>query len=136
MKRLARFVTCLFLVLAPAVVGAEGKRPMKLDDLFRFLRVSDPQISPDGKHVVYQVTTVSLEQNKSSTSLWLAATDGKTPPRQLTNTTKADGWVRARVTGRRGRGRALRDGGAPGDAGPRACAGPRPPRRRRRWRRR
>ena len=67
---------------APA---ADKKRPMQVDDLFKFKRVADPQISPDGKHVVYQVTTVSLENNNSTTALYLAATDGKTPPKQLTN---------------------------------------------------
>ena len=64
---------------------AADKRPMQVDDLFKFKRIADPQISPDGKHVVYQVTTVSLETNKSSTALWLATTDGKNPPKQLTN---------------------------------------------------
>ncbi len=58
---------------------------MKLDDMFAFKRVAAPQISPDGKHVAYQVTTVSLEANKSSTALWVVTTDGKTPPKQLTD---------------------------------------------------
>jgi dipeptidyl aminopeptidase/acylaminoacyl peptidase len=88
MKRIA--VTLLFLVIAAPAAAQEKKRPIQIDDLFRFKRVADPQISPDGKQVVYQVTTVNLEKNNSSTSLWLAATDGKTPPRQLTNSPKAD----------------------------------------------
>lgn len=61
------------------------KRPMRVDDLFKFKRVGDPQVSPDGKLVAYQVGTVDLEANKSSTALWVAATDGKTPPKPLTN---------------------------------------------------
>src|SRR5262249_7660168 len=73
------------LLTLPGVVFAEGKRPMKLDDLFKFKRVSDPQISPDGKWVVYVVGSVDLEGNKVSASLWLAATDGKSELRQLTN---------------------------------------------------
>lgn len=71
-----------------AVVDAADppkKRPMQLADLYKFKRIADPQISPDGKSVVYQVTTVDLEGNKSSTALFLAAADGKTPPKQLTN---------------------------------------------------
>ena len=76
------------LVLALAMISpaeAADKRPMKIEDLFAFKRVADPQISPDGKLVVYQVTSVSLAENKSTTALWLAATDGKTPPKQFTN---------------------------------------------------
>jgi len=66
----------------PSAVAAD-KRPMKLDDMFAFKRVAAPQISPDGKLVAYQVTAVNLAENKSSTSLWIAATDGKTPPKPL-----------------------------------------------------
>jgi len=74
---------------APDVVAAD-KRPMKLDDLFAFKRVSDPQVSPDGSLVVYVVTTVDLPGNKTIANLWLAATDGKSPPRQLTASDKKD----------------------------------------------
>jgi dipeptidyl aminopeptidase/acylaminoacyl peptidase len=89
MERSAVLCVCLFLFAVPAAVYAEGKRPMTIDDLFRFKRVSDPQISPDGKLVVYVLTTVDLDANKSSSSLWLAPTD-KGEPRQLTNTPKKD----------------------------------------------
>jgi len=80
MKRFALFL----LLLAPGVVHAADKRPMKIEDLFAFKRVADPQISPDGKMVVYSITTVDLPGNKTSTSLWLAPTE-KGEPRQLTN---------------------------------------------------
>jgi dipeptidyl aminopeptidase/acylaminoacyl peptidase len=75
----------LFLSVNSMSLTAADKRPMQIDDLFKLKRVADPQISPDGKNVVYQITTVDLEASKSSTALWLAATDGKTPPKQLTN---------------------------------------------------
>jgi dipeptidyl aminopeptidase/acylaminoacyl peptidase len=79
--RLAALVIAAFASTALAA----DKRQMKIEDLFAFKRVAAPQISPDGKHVVYQVTDVSLEDNKTTTALWVAATDGKTPPRQLTD---------------------------------------------------
>ena len=66
------------------------KRPMQIDDLFKFKRVADPQVSPDGKLVAYQVTTVNFDENKSATAIWVAATDGKTPPRQVTGSGKRD----------------------------------------------
>ena len=50
------------------------KRPIAVTDLFAFQRVADPQISPDGKYVVYQVGSVDLGANKSTTNLWLADT--------------------------------------------------------------
>ena len=73
------------LVFAVTSEAAE-KRPMKVDDLFRFKRVADPQISPDGKLVVYEVTTVDLEANKTHhRASGSPPTDGKTPPKQLTD---------------------------------------------------
>ncbi len=84
MKAMA-ILAILLLAVAPSMARAEAKRPMTIDDLFRFLRVSDPQISPDGKQVAYVVGTVDLAANKSSSAIWLAATDGKTPPRALTS---------------------------------------------------
>jgi len=68
-----------------ARLDAAEKRSMKIEDLYKFKRVAAPQISPDGKSVVYQVSTIDFDANKSSTALWIAATDGKTPPKQLTD---------------------------------------------------
>ncbi len=82
MKLFLPFALALAMI-SPA--EAADKRPMKIEDLFAFKRVADPQISPDGKLVVYQVTSVSLAENKTSTALWVAATDGKTPPKQFTS---------------------------------------------------
>jgi dipeptidyl aminopeptidase/acylaminoacyl peptidase len=81
MKRAALLLLVLFAATAPAA----DKRPMTVEDLLRFKRVSDPQISPDGKLVVYGVGTVDMEANKIPSSLWLAPADGKGAPRQLTN---------------------------------------------------
>jgi dipeptidyl aminopeptidase/acylaminoacyl peptidase len=73
------------LLLAACATNAADKRPMKVDDLFAFKRVAAPQISPDGKTVVYQVGTVDLEKNKTGTALWIAPVDGKAAPKQLTD---------------------------------------------------
>ncbi len=81
---------CLVLGLIAVCPLWAQKRSMVVDDMFAFKRVADPQVSPDGKHVAYQLTTVDLAANKSSTNLWVVATDGKSPPRQLTTTTKSD----------------------------------------------
>lgn len=96
MSRLACWCLVLTCVLAQveAVKAAAKKRPMQLDDLFRFQRIADPRISPDGKLVVYVVTAVDLPGNSTNATLWLAATDGGSPPRQLTTTAKKDGHPR------------------------------------------
>jgi dipeptidyl aminopeptidase/acylaminoacyl peptidase len=92
MERAAALCACLLLLAVPAVASSP-RRPMKVADLFRFKRVSDPQVSPDGKLVVYVVARVDLDKNQISSSLWLAPTD-KGAPRPLTNTTKKDSHPR------------------------------------------
>jgi dipeptidyl aminopeptidase/acylaminoacyl peptidase len=89
MKRLLLLLTCSAVLAFPATGLAQAKRPMKVDDLFRFKRVADPQISPNGHTVAYVLTTVDLAGNKTASTIWLVSIQGGTP-RQLTNTTKKD----------------------------------------------
>ena len=76
----------VLLLMTSAALAA---RPMTLDDLFAFQRLSDPQISPDGRHIVYVVASVDMAKNATTSVLWLAPTDGG-PPRQLTSGPKHD----------------------------------------------
>src|SRR5262249_20600662 len=101
MPRVIRLAVLSVVALVVPSAAAE-RRPIKVDDLFRFQRVADPQISPDGSQVVYAVTTVTdATNNKTSSNLWLAATDGKTPPRRLTTTEKKDSHPRWSPDGKR-----------------------------------
>lgn len=68
---------------------ARAARPLTIDDMFKFERLSDPQVSPDGGTVAYVVTRPDLEKNSSVSTIWLAPTDGGAP-RQLTTATKHD----------------------------------------------
>src|SRR3954462_12036829 len=64
-------------------------RPMELEDMFRLKRVSDPQISPDGKQVAYVIGEVLKDENRINTDVWVVAADGG-QPRKLTNSPKHD----------------------------------------------
>lgn len=68
---------------------ASAARPLTIDDMFKFERLSDPQLSPDGKLVAYVVSQPNLEKNNSTSTIWLVPTEGGAP-RQLTTTTKHD----------------------------------------------
>src|ERR1700727_3338591 len=61
---------------AQGVDGASGKRPMTFADLQRMKRVSDPQISPSGKWVMFSVTDVDLEKNAKVNHLWVVPMAG------------------------------------------------------------
>lgn len=87
-RSVALLFACLMLLALPAF-AQEKRRPMKVEDLFRFKRLSDPQISPDGKYVAYVETVVDLQANKTSSSIWLAPTS-RGEPRQLTTSGKKD----------------------------------------------
>ena len=71
----ALIVTTSVCAVQPA--RAETKpQPITVEDLFKFKRIADPQMSPDGKLVAYVVTTVDLAANSTSSTIWLAPTDG------------------------------------------------------------
>jgi dipeptidyl aminopeptidase/acylaminoacyl peptidase len=53
-----------------------SKRPMTFEDLQRMKRVSDPQVSPSGKWVMFSVTEVSLEKNSKTNHLWVVPMGG------------------------------------------------------------
>jgi dipeptidyl aminopeptidase/acylaminoacyl peptidase len=84
--RLAPVFAVLLLAAAflPALPAAAAKRPLTETDLFRFVWVADPQISPDGHRVAFVRVTVNAKKDGYDTALWIAATDGSEPPRPLT----------------------------------------------------
>ena len=59
------------------------RRPMTFDDLISLHRVSDPQMSPDGRYVAYTVATPDREANRVAPNIWVVPTAGG-EPRQLT----------------------------------------------------
>jgi dipeptidyl aminopeptidase/acylaminoacyl peptidase len=59
------------LTLPLAVAAQQPKRPITFADLMAMRRVSDPQISPSGKWVLFSVTDVSLEHNTKTNHLWI-----------------------------------------------------------------
>jgi len=65
-------------------------RTITATDLFALRFAGDVQLSPDGAHVAFTVTQADGEVNRNRTAIWLAATDGNTPPRQLTSGEKRD----------------------------------------------
>jgi len=72
------------LAAPPLAAQTPAKRPMTFADLMAMKRVSDPQISPSGKWVLFSVTDVSLEKNTKTNHLWVVPLDGSTKERQVT----------------------------------------------------
>ena len=77
-------LTFLAAVLFTMVTDAQSKRAITFDDLVGFGRISDPQISPDGKTVAFVVTLQLKDENKSTSRIFLVNVTGG-DVRQLTS---------------------------------------------------
>lgn len=70
MQRLA-VVLALLVVLGAASAGAQ-RRAITFDDLIQLKVVGDPQAAPGGRWVAYTVNSISLQDNRGTTRIWLA----------------------------------------------------------------
>jgi dipeptidyl aminopeptidase/acylaminoacyl peptidase len=74
----------LSLLALPRALPAAAQRPITETDLFRFVWIADPQISPDGRQIAFVRVTVSEKKDGYDTELWMVPTDGSTPARPFT----------------------------------------------------
>jgi dipeptidyl aminopeptidase/acylaminoacyl peptidase len=88
--RLAGFITSLAFV---ASLGAQESTPppaaprrvIAEKDLFDFIWVANPQISPDGTRVAFTRVNVDEKRAGYESSVWMVPTSGGEPPARLTN---------------------------------------------------
>jgi dipeptidyl aminopeptidase/acylaminoacyl peptidase len=80
-----RFLLGLLLVAVPDGPALAAGRSMTVDDLLAVKAVSDPQVSPDGKLVVYVVSELDRATEKSNSDLYLIPTAGGEPKRLTTS---------------------------------------------------
>jgi len=68
---------------APQTQAPAGARPMREDDLPRFVWVADPQIAPDGRRIAFTRVWVDSETDEYRSQIWLVEPGGT--PRPLTS---------------------------------------------------
>jgi dipeptidyl aminopeptidase/acylaminoacyl peptidase len=69
------FLSLLVLAFTlPAV--AQAKHPFTFDDMMKLKRVGEPEVSPDGKWVIFSVVDVDLEANTKTPHIWIVPTAG------------------------------------------------------------
>jgi len=93
MTRHLRYSLFLILALVSVICAQTARHPLRVDDIFRFKDVRDPQVSPDGQWVAYVVSTVDMKEDKSSSHVWLIKIDG-TNDRQITFGAEGEGSPR------------------------------------------
>ena len=77
------FVCSSGLSQEPARAFAE-KRNITEKDLFDFVWIGDPQVSPDGSRVAFVRVTVNDKKEGYNTSIWTVPLEGGEEPHQLT----------------------------------------------------
>lgn len=74
----------LFSFYLSISTNAQQKRPIAPSDYYRLQSVSNPQLSPDGKWVLYALSSIDSVKDKRDRDLWMISWDGKENV-QLTN---------------------------------------------------
>jgi dipeptidyl aminopeptidase/acylaminoacyl peptidase len=69
---------------APPPATADAPRGLDIRDLVALDRVSDPQVSPDGKQIAFQLRETDIDGNRGINSIWVVPADGSAPARRLT----------------------------------------------------
>jgi dipeptidyl aminopeptidase/acylaminoacyl peptidase len=75
--RMRRFFLAALAFIAfafPAV--AQTKHPFTFEDMMKLKRVGEPEVSPDGKWVIFSVVDVDLAANTKTPHIWVVPTAG------------------------------------------------------------
>jgi dipeptidyl aminopeptidase/acylaminoacyl peptidase len=73
---LRRALALSLLLLVPTLLGHAQAPPFSRMDVFDLEWVEEPQIAPDGAHVVYQRRGMDVMEDRRTSRLWIVGTDG------------------------------------------------------------
>src|SRR5437879_6196599 len=80
------FFTSFVIFLAAIAVLPAQKRSITEKDLWDFVWIGDPQVSPDGSRVTFVRVTVNEKKEGYNTSIWSVPTSGGAEAHELTKT--------------------------------------------------
>ncbi|MBI4913540.1 MAG: S9 family peptidase [Acidobacteria bacterium] len=83
---LRRLLMAALAGLLPLQAQAPARRPMTFMDVMDMRSVGSGSLSPDGSRVLYTITIPNWKAGKNFTDIFVADTEGKVPPRQMTFT--------------------------------------------------
>jgi dipeptidyl aminopeptidase/acylaminoacyl peptidase len=77
------FIATLALIAFALPAAAQTKHPFTFDDMMKLKRVGDPQVSPDGKWVLFSVVDVDLAANTKTPHIWIVPLDAQVGDAQV-----------------------------------------------------
>ncbi|MGE3667536.1 MAG: prolyl oligopeptidase family serine peptidase, partial [Steroidobacteraceae bacterium] len=83
----------MLLVTGVTAASAADLRPITHEDVWLAKRLSAPQVSPDGRWVVFLVSEPAYDDKDKAADLWIAPADGSAPARRLTTSRAAESDV-------------------------------------------
>jgi dipeptidyl aminopeptidase/acylaminoacyl peptidase len=72
----SRVLVLLSLASVASLAAAQAKHPFTFEDMMKLKRVGDPQVSPDGKWVIFSVVDVDLAANTKTPHVWIVPLAG------------------------------------------------------------
>jgi dipeptidyl aminopeptidase/acylaminoacyl peptidase len=84
MKRLVTCTVIVLLALVTTALAQQTGRRLTVNELLKVHRVSDPQVSPDGRTIAFTITDPDVAANKPRTQIYLVPMEGG-EPRALTS---------------------------------------------------
>ena len=75
----------VWLITSLAAQTATARRSITDKDIFDFVWVANPQLSPDGSRVAFTRVNVDEKRTGYETSIWMVTTSGGEAPVRLTN---------------------------------------------------
>lgn len=84
-----KFLQRIGLILILTASSGAQTRAIEFSDFFQMGRVTEPQVSPDGKYVAYTLTVYDIHKNEGNSDIFIVSTDGN-ERRQLTFSEKKD----------------------------------------------
>ena len=76
MKRLFSASLACLVVCVVALSQQAARRAMTVDDTLNMVGVSGPEISPDGKWIIFSRSELNWKENKRPSHLWIVPADG------------------------------------------------------------
>jgi len=98
------------LALVSSAPQAQSRRAMTIEDLIVAPRISDPQLSPDGRTVLFSHTTTDGQTGRRNADIYSVAADGSGEPRALISGDRSESTPRWSPDGKQIAFLANRDG--------------------------